>query len=147
MDALSGEANLIVVVSLSLQLIQSFHAMNACRKRVKNASVELLRLAETLDYFEAILEDLQQLIERQRKFQQASDPIDRSLLVCLKSCEKGIGRLRRFIERYNRTQSQTLSFPTNLRLDIGFGLRLKGILDLERSIDLEINRLGAALVA
>lgn len=146
MDALSGVASLIAVVSLSLQLIQSAHATRSFAQRVKSAPVELLRLTQSLEHLEALLEDVRQLIERQMSLQQTLDSINRSLLVCLRSCEKSIDPLRTIIERYRHAQSQTRRFQAKLRSDISLGLKAKDILKLERAIDREIDRLSAALI-
>ena len=103
-------------------------------------------MIESLEHLEALLEDVRQLIERQTSLQQASGPVSRSLLICLKSCEKSIDPLRNLIERYHQSQSLDHGFPAKLRRDISIGLKTKDILELERAVDREIDRLSTALI-
>lgn len=61
MEALSGAASGMAVISLSIQLIQSVDKIRTFIRNVKGASAELERLAELLARLAAVLDDVRNL--------------------------------------------------------------------------------------
>jgi hypothetical protein len=55
MDLLSGTVSGMAVISLSLQLIKSVHAVHAFIQHTKDVQKELARLADVLERFGSIL--------------------------------------------------------------------------------------------
>jgi hypothetical protein len=69
MEALSGAASGIAVVSLSLQLIQTIGVIKTCVQNVKDAPKELERLVASLRRLEALLEAVRTMVEQQSSLQ------------------------------------------------------------------------------
>jgi hypothetical protein len=65
MEALSGAASGIAVVSLAIQLIQSVALVREFVHDVKGASKELDRLVARLELLNALLENARKILEQQ----------------------------------------------------------------------------------
>jgi heme exporter protein D len=67
MEALSGAASGIAVVSLAIQLLQSVRTMKTFIRDIEGVSKELEHLADLLDRLGALLDDVRNTMERQRR--------------------------------------------------------------------------------
>ncbi|CAO2657863.1 Nn.00g071230.m01.CDS01 [Neocucurbitaria sp. VM-36] len=146
MEALSGVASGMAVVSLSIQLIQSVDKIKTLIRNVKGAPTELARLTELLIRLTAMLRDVCNLLERQsslhmhvKDFPTASPTI----LTCLQSCENTLQALEVLLGEVQKTHDGTTM--TQLRKGIRIGLKTKDIAALELRLQHEINFLQTAL--
>jgi hypothetical protein len=144
MEALSGVASGMAVVSLTVQLLQSTNAIKTFVRDVKGASKELERLAELLERLGTVLTDVRDVIERQVSLQHCPLP-SQAMFDCLKSCEISLGSLEEIKKKYEIRRGASASAMRKLRDDIRFGLKLQDITSLEARIQRDINSLNTAL--
>jgi DNA repair ATPase RecN len=144
MEALSGVASGMAVVSLTVQLLQSANAIKTFVRSVQNASKELERLVELLDCLSALLTDVRNIMERQASLQHCPLP-PQTISDCLESCESSLGLLEEIAKRYERRQEAKASTMRKLKDDIKFSFKMQDITGLENRIQRDINNLNTAL--
>jgi hypothetical protein len=144
MEALSGVASGMAVVSLTVQLLQSANTIKTFVRDVKNASKELERLAELLECLSALLCDVRNIMEQQISLQPCPLP-PQTIFNCLKSCESSLGLLQEIAKRYERRQGSQASAMRKLKDDIKFGFKIQDITSFEDRIQRDINNLNTAL--
>jgi hypothetical protein len=144
MDALSGVASGMAVVSLTVQLLQSANTIKTFVRDVKGASKELERLAELLECLSALLIDVRDIMERQTSLQHCPLPAQ-TIFNCLKSCENSFDLMQEITTRYERRQGSHASTLRKLKDDIKFGFKIQDIIGLENRIQRDINNLNTAL--
>jgi hypothetical protein len=148
MEALSGAASGIAVVSLAIQLLQSVGTIKTIIRDVKSASKELERLIDLLNRLGALLDDVRSTMERQTSLQGQHFPASSmTILPCLKSCERSLTALQSVIERYQRAQAGTVLIVKKGGDDVRFGFKKNDVADFELRIQREIDCLHAALGA
>jgi hypothetical protein len=146
MEALSGAASGIAVVSLVIQLLQSVGTIKTFIRDVKGASKELERLLDLLDRLGALLDDVRNTMERQTSLQGQHFPApSMTIFNCLKSCEDSLACLHSIIEKYGRSQNGNVSAVAKFKDDIRLGFKKKDIGDFEVRIQREIDYLHTAL--
>jgi hypothetical protein len=146
MEALSGAASGIAVVSLAIQVLQSIGTIKTFIRDVKGASKELERLVDLLDRLCALLEDVRSTMERQMPLQGQHFPApSMTIFNCLKSCEVSLATLQSVIDKYQRAQAGTLSTVKRWNDDVRFGFKKNDIVEFELRIQREIDYLHAAI--
>ena len=146
MEALSGAASGIAVVSLTIQLIQSVALIREFIKDVKGASKELYRLVGKLELLNALLEDAQKVLEQQSSLLDMHFPgPSMAIFKCLQDCEKSIEPLVEIVKKLSLPQSQSSSSTSRLKSEIKLGLRTKEITTLETRIQHDIDLLTTSL--
>jgi hypothetical protein len=93
MDALSGAAGGMAVVSLVVQLIQLTQSLRAFINDVSGAPSEIKRLTLSLTQLANILQDVQ-YVTRIQHVQEGSPPPPPSLLASLKACQEQLLQLQ-----------------------------------------------------
>jgi hypothetical protein len=144
MEALSGVASAMAVVSLTVQLLQSANTLRTFVRDIKGASKELERLADLLECLSALLIDVHIITERQTSLQHCPLP-PQTIFNCLKSCESSLGLLQEIAKKYERRQGPQVSAMRKLKHDIKFGFKIQDITSLEDRIQRDINNLNTAL--
>ncbi|KAB2104462.1 hypothetical protein AG0111_0g7834 [Alternaria gaisen] len=146
MEALSGAASGIAVVSLTIQLIQSIALIREFIKDVKGASKELQRLVGKLELLKALLEDARKVLEQQSSLQKMHFPTpSMAVFRCLQDCEKSIEPLVDIVKKLSLPQSQSSSSTARLKNEIKLGLKAKDISTLETRIQHDIDLLTNSL--
>ncbi|CAN9431128.1 unnamed protein product [Alternaria alternata] len=116
MEALSGAASGIAVVSLTIQLIQSVALIREFIKDVKGASKELHRLVGKLELLNALLEDARKVLEQQSSLLGMYFPAPSTAIYkCLQDCEKSIEPLVDIVKKLSLPQSQSSSSTARLK--------------------------------
>ncbi|CAN9463067.1 unnamed protein product [Alternaria alternata] len=142
MEALSGAASGIAVVSLTIQLIQSVALIREFIKDVKGASKELHRLVGKLELLNALLEDARKVLEQQSSLLGMYFPAPSTAIYkCLQDCEKSIEPLVDIVKKLSLPQSQSSSSTARLKSEIKLGLKTKEIITLETRIQHDIDLL------
>jgi hypothetical protein len=144
MEALSGVASGMAVVSLTVQLMQSTNTIKTFIRDVKGASKELERLSELLDCLSALLTDVHDVMERQTSLKHCPLP-PQTIFDCLKGCKGSLGLLEDIARKYERKQSGSASAMRKLKDDIRFGFKTQDITGIEARIQRDINGLDTAL--
>jgi hypothetical protein len=144
MEALSGVASGMAVVSLTVQLLQSTNTIKTFIRDIKGASKELQRLSGLLDCLSALLADVRDVMERQTSLQHCPLP-SQTMFDCLKSCQSSLGMLEDIAKKYERKQGDSTSPMRKLRDDIRFGFKTQDITGIEAQIQRDINALNTAL--
>ncbi|CAO2647786.1 Nn.00g087080.m01.CDS01 [Neocucurbitaria sp. VM-36] len=146
MEALSGAASGIAVVSLSIQLVQSVGTIKTFIRNVKDAPKEFERLVELLERLSALLEDVCAVLERQSSLQGQHFPApSMTIFKCLQGCEKTLQPLQNIVEKFDNSQPHTASVIARFKNEVKLGLKAKDIAGFEMRIEQEINYLHAAL--
>jgi hypothetical protein len=146
MEALSGAASGIAVVSLTIQLIQSVALVREFIKDVKGASKELHRLVGKLELLNALLEDAQKVLEQQSSLQEMHFPApSMAIFKCLQDCEKSIQPLVDIVKKLTLPHSQSTSSTATLKSEIKLGLKTKEITIFEIRIQHDIDLLTNSL--
>ena len=146
MEALSGAASGIAVVSLTIQLIQSVALVREFIKDVKGASRELHRLVDRLELLNALLEDARKVLEQQSSLLGMHFPAPSTAIYkCLQDCEKSIEPLVDIVKKLSLPQSQSGSSTARLKSEIKLGLKTKEIATLETRIQHDIDLLTNSL--
>jgi hypothetical protein len=146
MEALSGAASGIAVVSLTIQLIQSVALIREFIKDVKGASKELQRLVGKLELLNALLEDVQKALEQQSSLQGMHFPApSMAIFKCLQDCEESIHPLVDVVKKLSLPQPQSSSSTARLKSEIKLGLKTKEITTFETRIQHDINLLTTSL--
>jgi hypothetical protein len=146
MEALSGAASGIAVISLAIQLSQSVALIREFVRDVKGASKELERLVGKLELLNALLEDAQKILEKQLSLQSMHFPApSMAIFKCLQSCENSIKPLMDTVKKFTPPQSQLSSATARLKNEVKIGLKTKEILTLETRIQHDIDLLTSAL--
>jgi hypothetical protein len=149
MEALSGAASGIAVVSLVIQLLQSVGTIKSFVRDVKGASKELERLLHLLDRLSALLDDVRNTMEQQTSLQGQHFPApSMTIFNCLKGCEDSLACLDSIIDKYRRSQNgnfSALSTMSKFKDDIKLGFKKKDISEFELRIQREIDYLHTAL--
>jgi hypothetical protein len=148
MEALSGVASGIAVVSLALQLIQSIVAIRAFVRDVKDAPKELERLVDKLEQLEALLEEARKILEQQLSLQGLPFPAPSlAIFTCLHGCEKSLQPLVDIVQRFTTpSKSQMGLTAAKFRNEIKLGMKTKEIATLETRIQQDIDLLSTTLV-
>ncbi|CAN9449549.1 unnamed protein product [Alternaria alternata] len=137
MEALSGAASGIAVVSLTIQLIQSVALVREFIHDVKGASKELHRLVAKLELLNALLEDARKVLEQQSSLLEMHFPApSMAIFKCLQDC---------IVEKLRLPQSQSSSSTARLKSEIKLGLKTKEITTLETRIQHDIDLLTNSL--
>jgi DNA repair ATPase RecN len=144
MDALSGVASGMAVVSLTVQLLQSANAIKTFIRDAKSASKELERLSDLLDCLSALLTNVRDVMERQTSLQHCPLP-PQTIFNCLQSCESSLGLLEEIARKYEKRQGGSASALKKLKDDIKFGFKTQDITAIEARIQRDINGLNTAL--
>jgi hypothetical protein len=146
MEALSGAASGIAVVSLTIQLIQSVALIREFIKDVKSASKELHRLVGKLELLNALLEDAHKVLEQQSSLSGMHFPApSMAIFKCLQDCERSIQPLVDVVKKLSLPQSQSSSSTARLKSEIKLGLKTKEITTLETRIQHDIDLLDTSL--
>lgn len=146
MEALSGAASGIAVVSLTIQLIQSVALIREFIKDVKGASKELHRLVGKLELLNALLENVQKVLEQQSSLSGTHFPApSMAIFNCLQGCEDSIQPLVNIVKKLSLPQSQSGSSTARLKSEIKLGLKTKEIATLETRIQHDIDLLTNSL--
>lgn len=148
MEALSGAASGIAVVSLALQLVQSIVAIRAFIKDVKDAPKELERLVDKLEQLEALLDEARKILEQRSSLQGLPFPAP-SLVIfnCLKGCEKSLQPLVDIVTKFTTPSSSHIgSTAAKLKREIKLGIKVKEIATFETRIQQDIDLLSTTLV-
>ncbi|CAN9479012.1 unnamed protein product [Alternaria alternata] len=146
MEALSGAASGIAVVSLAIQLIQSVALIREFIKDVKGASKELHRLVGKLELLNALLENVQKVLEQQSSLSGTHFPApSMAIFNCLQGCEDSIQPLVNIVKKLSLPQSQSGSSTARLKSEIKLGLKTKEIATLETRIQHDIDLLTNSL--
>jgi hypothetical protein len=146
MEALSGAASGIAVVSLTIQLIQSVAIVREFIQDVKGASKELHRLAGKLELLKALLEDAHKVLEQQSSLSGMHFPTPSiAILKCLQGCEESIKPLVDTVKKLSLPKSQSSSSTARLKSEIKLGLKTKEITTLETRIQQDIDLLSTSL--
>jgi hypothetical protein len=146
MEALSGAASGIAVVSLTIQLIQSVALVREFIQDVKGASKELRRLVAKLELLNALLEDVQKALEQQSSLQEMHFPApSMAIFKCLQDCDKSIQPLVDVVKKLSLPQPQSSSSTARLKSEIKLGLKTKEITNLETRIQHDIDLLTTSL--
>ncbi|CAN9176259.1 unnamed protein product [Alternaria alternata] len=146
MEALSGAASGIAVVSLTIQLIQSVALIREFIKDVKGASKELHRLVGKLELLNALLENVQNVLEQQSSLSGMHFPAPSvAIFKCLQGCEDSIQPLVDIVKKLSLPQSQSSSSTARLKSEIKLGLKTKEITTLETRIQHDIDLLDTSL--
>ncbi|CAN9467705.1 unnamed protein product [Alternaria alternata] len=146
MEALSGAASGIAVVSLAIQLIQSVALIREFIKDVKGASKELHRLVGKLELLNALLENVQKVLEQQSSLSGTHFPApSMAVFNCLQGCEDSIQPLVNIVKKLSLPQSQSGSSTARLKSEIKLGLKTKEIATLETRIQHDIDLLTNSL--
>lgn len=146
MEALSGAASGIAVVSLTIQLIQSVALIRDFMKDVKGASKELQRLVGKLELLNALLGDAHKVLEQQSSLSGMHFPApSMAIFKCLQDCERSIQPLVDVVKKLSLPQSQSSSSTARLKNEIKLGLKAKDISTLETRIQHDINLLNNSL--
>jgi hypothetical protein len=146
MEALSGAASGIAVVSLSIQLLQSVGTIKSFIQDVKGASKELERVVALLDRLNALLEDVRDVMERQTLLQGQHFPApSQTVFDALKSCEGVLESLQSIVGKYQKSLNYNASAMMKLKSDIKFSFKAKDIAGFEIKIQWEIDTLHTAL--
>ncbi|KAH3947140.1 hypothetical protein HBH53_120310 [Parastagonospora nodorum] len=143
MDPVSGVASVFAVASLVLQLIQTVNTAKTFVRDVKGASKELERLAELLDRLSALLQDVRELMERQKSMVHFPVPSN-IIFVCLKGCKKSLGLLDDVVEKYRKVPGISSSAVKRWKYNVKLALEAKDIELLETRIQRHISDLHAA---
>jgi hypothetical protein len=121
MEALSGFASGIAIVSLSLQLIQTTRVIKTFAQNVKDAPKELERLVASLGRLEALLEAVCTMVEQQSSLQGQHFPApSKTISNSLESCKKSLQPLLDIVAKFAAPQSQL--GPSMAKLKVSFGL-------------------------
>ncbi|EUC50361.1 hypothetical protein COCMIDRAFT_1080 [Bipolaris oryzae ATCC 44560] len=148
MEALSGVASGMAVVSLSIQLIDSIDTIKTFVRKVKDAQQELERLVDLLERLEALLKDVHNLMKRQTSLQAEHFPIpSMTIFKCLESCEKTLEPLHTIIDKYAPATSKGGTRMEKLKTGLRFSLKAKDVKDFETRIERETVFLHASLGA
>ena len=146
MEALSGAASGIAVVSLAIQLIQSVALIREFIKDVKGASKELHRLVGKLELLNALLENVQKVLEQQSSLSAMHFPApSMAVFKCLQGCEDSIEPLVNIVKKFSLPQSQSSSSTARLKNEIKLALKAKDISTLETRIQHDIDLLTNSL--
>ena len=146
MEALSGAASGIAVISLTIQLIQSVALIREFIKDVKGASKELHRLMGKLELLNALLENVQNVLEQQSSLSGMHFPAPSvAIFKCLQGCEDSIQPLVDIVKKLSLPQSQSSSSTARLKSEIKLGLKTKEITTLETRIQHDIDLLTTSL--
>ena len=146
MEALSGAASGIAVVSLTIQLIQSVVLVREFIKDVKGASKELYRLVGKLELLNALLEDAKKVLEQQSSLSGMHFPTpSMAIFKCLQGCEKSIQPLVDIVKRLSLPQSRFSSSTARLKSEIKLALKTKELTTLETRIQHDIDLLTTGL--
>lgn len=144
MDVLSGAASGMAVASLTLQLLESIHAITGFLARVKGASKELGRLTGLLKNLGVLLEQVRMLTEKQTLLQHY-DLSCQTITGCLQQCEGSLKALERLVDRLHKRRTTSASGITKLGNDVKFALKAREITGFEDRIQRDITNLNAAL--
>lgn len=148
MEALSGVASGIAVVSLAIQLVDCVGRIKTLIRNVKDAQKELERLVDLLERLQALLEDVRALMERQISLEAQHFPTPSATIFrCLKSCEKTLEPLQAIIDEHMPSKSKASTSMNRLKSGLRIGFKTKDIQDFEMRIEREINFLHASLGA
>ncbi|PMD52809.1 uncharacterized protein K444DRAFT_192059 [Hyaloscypha bicolor E] len=99
MDGLSAAASGIAVVSLAIQLVDSVRQIQRFLHNVSEAPKELQRLINLLEQLELILENIGELIDRQRRQSADEDvAVSETILRAMKTCENTIKGLAGIVD-------------------------------------------------
>lgn len=146
MEGLAGAASAISVLSLSLQLINSIKGIKTFIKNVKGAKTEVERLVEQLERLSELLEEIRQVTDFQAsQFHKHLQSSSKSILKCLKSCERQLELLKSFVKRYQGLHQNSLSKKEKVWSSVKLGLRANDIAGFENRIEHEIMSLTTAL--
>jgi hypothetical protein len=146
MEALSGAASGIAVVSLTIQLIQSVALVREFIQDVKGASKELQRLVGKLELLNALLDDAAKVLEQQSSLSGMHFPApSMAIFKCLQDCEKSIQPLVDIVKKLSLPQSQSSWSTARLKSEIKLGLKAKEITTLETRIQHDIDLLTTNL--
>jgi hypothetical protein len=144
MDVLSGAASGMAVASLTLQLLESIHAITGFLSRVRGASKELGRLTGLLENLSVLLEQVRVLTEKQTSLQHY-DLSCQTITGCLEQCEGSLTTLERLVARWDKRHTTSASGITKLGNDVRFALKAREITGFEDRIQRDIANLNAAL--
>jgi hypothetical protein len=135
----------IAVASIAIQLLDSTNTIRAFIYRVKDASQELLRVANLLDRLDGILQVVVDLLDQQASLQDQLFPIPKSLTRCLPRCKESLVPLQETVVKYSK--SQVSNRLRRLQADVRAALRADALRSLENRLEQEIDIMSLALVA
>ncbi|KAA8615887.1 hypothetical protein PtrSN002B_009410 [Pyrenophora tritici-repentis] len=147
MEALSGIASGMAVVSLAIQLVGTVSTIKTFIRNVKDSRKELERLIDLLERLEGLLEDIRDLLERQSSMGHYLPMPSMTIFRNLQSCEKTLQTLNELVEKLGTSMSLAGTASTRLKSGLKIGMKTKGIADMEVRIDREINYLHICLGA
>ena len=145
MEALSGAASAMAVVSLSIQLIETVVTVKAFIRNVKDSRTELERLVDLLERLEGLVEDIHDLLKRQSSNGQYLPMPSMTIFRNLQSCEKTLGPLNELVEKFGTPTSLASTGVARLKSGLRIAFKTKEIADLEVRIEREINFLNTSL--
>jgi len=145
MEALSGVASGMAVMSLSIQLIESVATIKTFIHNVKDSQKELERLVDLLDRLEGLLEDTRNLLERQSSKGQYLPMPSMMIFRNLQSCEKTLQPLNAMVKKLESSTPLADTRMARLKSGLRIGFKTKDIADLEVRIERDINFLHMSL--
>ena len=145
MEALSGVASGMAVVSLSIQLIESVATIKTFIRNVKESPKELERLVDLLERLEGLLEDIRDLLERQSPKGQYLPMPSMMIFRNLQSCEKTLQPLNEMVKKLGTSTPLAGTGMARLKGGLKVAFKTKDIADLEARIEREITFLHTSL--
>jgi 3'-phosphoadenosine 5'-phosphosulfate sulfotransferase (PAPS reductase)/FAD synthetase len=135
----------IAVASIAIQLLDSTSTIRTFIYRVKDASQELLRVANLLDRLDGILQVVVDPLDQQASLQDQLFPIPKSLSRCLQRCKESLVPLQETVDKYSKNQASNRL--RRLQADVRAALRADDLRSLENRLQQEIDIMSLALVA
>lgn len=136
------------VVSLAIQLIESFEKINTLVRHVKESRDDITRLLESLHLLRWLLEDVQRIYESQTVLGQQNIPPPPPVIpLTLKRCHHELEQLQALVNKYrDGTAAGNRSKNVNLRERLRVGFKAKEIQEFETKISRHLNILQAILM-